>query len=207
MTQIEFERCIVNYCVPLYPKYRILPSIVIAQAILESGWGNSTLATKANALFGIKATGNEPCYTIKTNEYTADGKLYVTRAKFRAYNSWADSIKDHLKFLQSSRYTAVVGETNYRVAANELQKAGYATDPEYARKLCNLIESYGLHNYDIVATKDIDTFVKPRYCVQKGDTLTKIAAIHCMSVDSLAEINGITDKNKIKAGAILNLTW
>jgi flagellum-specific peptidoglycan hydrolase FlgJ len=128
----------------------VLASLSLAQAILESNWGTSQLAVKANALFGIKADGrwNGRTYSISTREHTGAGVITVT-AKFRAYGSWEQSIADHAAFLAaSSRYAAVIGERDYKKACVAIHKAGYATDPGYADKLVRLIETYGLAAYD-----------------------------------------------------------
>lgn len=130
----------------------ILASLTTAQAILESGWGTSALATKANALFGIKADSrwNGRVYNIKTKE-CYDGLTFDdVNAAFRAYDSWAESISDHSAFLTGSvRYAAVVGEIDYKVACSAIKAAGYATDPTYTEKLINIIETYGLKEFDI----------------------------------------------------------
>lgn len=129
----------------------VLASLTIAQAILESGWGTSELATNANALFGIKADARWPgkAYSKETKE-CYDGVNYTTvTALFRAYGSWEESVNDHSDFLVgSSRYAAVIGETNYRKAAEAIKAAGYATAPDYAEQLVRLIETYGLTTYD-----------------------------------------------------------
>lgn len=129
----------------------VLASLTIAQAILESGWGTSELAVNANALFGIKADGrwNGKAYSKETKE-CYDGVNYTTvTALFRAYNSWEESVNDHSDFLVgSSRYAAVIGETDYRKAAKAIKAAGYATAPDYADKLIDIIETYGLTSYD-----------------------------------------------------------
>lgn len=133
-------------------KYKILPSISIAQAILESNWGRSELAEKANNLFGIKGDHNGESYTVATKEFV-DGKFITVEAAFRKYPSWNESIEDHGQFFTSTNwrkdnYKKVVGETNYRTAALELSKSGYATDPNYAKKLTDLIEAHNLTEYD-----------------------------------------------------------
>ena len=129
----------------------VLASLTIAQAILESGWGTSTLAKNANALFGIKADSrwNGRVYSKSALE-CYDGVNYTSEvALFRAYDSWQHSLNDHSAFLNTgSRYKAVIGETNYRRACNAIHRAGYATGPDYARKLIDLIEKYGLTDYD-----------------------------------------------------------
>ena len=132
-------------------KSGILASLTIAQAILESGWGTSELATKANALFGIKADArwSGKAYSKDTKE-CYDGVTYTTiTALFRAYDSWAESVADHSAFLLANkRYAAVVGERDYKAACKAIKAAGYATDPGYPQKLIGLIEKYGLTVYD-----------------------------------------------------------
>lgn len=139
---------------------QVLASLTIAQAILESGWGTSGLTTKANALFGIKADSrwSGRVYSSATQE-CYDGVNFVKEtAVFRAYDCWQDSINDHSAFLlASSRYAAVIGETNYKTACTAIHAAGYATDPAYAQKLISLIETYGLTAYDAEATQAADS--------------------------------------------------
>lgn len=131
---------------------KVLASLTIAQAILESNNGNSLLTQQGNALFGIKATSSwrGKVWTGKTIEYY-DGKTATTIVDgFRAYANWEESIKDHSKLLtQASRYKAVVGEKDYKKACQAIHKAGYATDPSYAEKLIALIEKHNLVQYDI----------------------------------------------------------
>lgn len=130
---------------------RILPSLTIAQAILESGWGNSGLTIKGNALFGIKAgigwKGKR--YSSKTKE-CYDKKNFVTiTAYFRAYNSWAESVNDHTAFIASNkRYAKVLTAKDYKTACYEIAQAGYATAPNYVQSLINIIEGYKLYEYD-----------------------------------------------------------
>jgi len=181
----------------------VLASLTIAQAILESGWGTSALATKANALFGIKADArwNGKTYSIATKE-CYDGANFVTvNAKFRAYGSWEQSIADHSAFLLAySRYAAVIGQKDYRKACAAVHQAGYATDPGYADKLIRLIETYGLSAYDAVDAFEI-------YTVAKGDTLWSIAKKKLGKGGRCSEIkalNGLTG-DRIKAGQKLTL--
>lgn len=139
---------------------RILPSVTIAQAILESGWGKSELATKANNLFGIKAskdwTGDK--YTVRTAEYDKNNNKYFINADFRKYRNWSESLIDHAKFFQSTdwrknNYKAVIGETDCKKACKGLQSAGYATSKIYADQLIGLIDMYKLYKYDDVVIK------------------------------------------------------
>ena len=135
--------------------HKILPSITGAQAALETGWGGSSLANPPyNNFFGIKAgddwTGE--VVTLPTQEW--DGSRYITiNDTFRAYPTLDDSIADHAAFFTSTawrvnNYRRVVGEMDYKVASQALQDSGYATDPGYARKLINIIETYNLQSWD-----------------------------------------------------------
>ena len=134
----------------------VLASVTLAQAILESRWGLSGLAVIGNALFGIKAGASwkGKVYDADTNE-CYDGKTFEkVHAVFRAYDSWAESVKDHAALLTgNARYAAVVGEADYKAACLALQAAGYATDPQYAEKLIEVIESNGLTVYDGAAAE------------------------------------------------------
>jgi flagellum-specific peptidoglycan hydrolase FlgJ len=147
--QAEFIQKVAEGAIDSYKKYNIFPSITIAQAILESGWGQSGLTGKGNNLFGVKAYGwNGAVVDMLTAEYNSDGSKYYVVASFRGYNSWAESIEDHSKVLLNDRYADVRSATNYRAAAEALRAGGYATDPEYPQLLISIIESYGLYQYD-----------------------------------------------------------
>jgi LysM repeat protein len=119
-------------------------SITLAQGMLESSYGRSTLATKGNNHFGIK------CHSSWTG-----AKIFHDDNRrgecFRAYNSALESYRDHSEFLvNGSRYSGLftLSKTDYKGWAHGLKKAGYATDPKYAHLLIGKIEEYGLHAYD-----------------------------------------------------------
>ena len=145
-------------------KEGILPSITAAQAILESGWGSSQLAKAPNNnLFGIKDSEDwhGAIVTVPTQEYL-NGDYITVNAAFRKYASWNDSVVDHAKFFTSTEwrkdnYRKVVNETDYRIAAQELKNAGYATDPSYPGKLIRLIEAYKLYEWDAMCNNSIST--------------------------------------------------
>jgi len=123
---------------------KVPASITLAQGMLESGNGNSELATKANNHFGIK------CHTEWKGEtfYKDDDK---PNECFRKYKSVLDSYKDHADFLSSrDRYKGLfeLEITDYKGWARGLKAAGYATNPNYADQLISLIERYKLHEYD-----------------------------------------------------------
>ena len=128
----------------------ILPSVTIAQAILESGWGKSGLTVKGNALFGVKAGTSWKGKRLSLQTWEVyDGQRVDIVDAFRAYDSWEESVADHSDFLRSlSRYKAIVGNTDAEEVCRLLQKAGYATAPEYAETLIKLIRLHDLTEYD-----------------------------------------------------------
>jgi flagellum-specific peptidoglycan hydrolase FlgJ len=134
-----------------YKQYKVLPSITIAQAILESEWGRSGLTVKANNLFGIKAYNwNGPYVEMQTAEYY-NGQKVMEMAKFRQYMTLDDSILDHGKFLNDNiryRQAGLFNATNYTGQAIALRAAGYATDYNYPTLLMGLIMQYNLEQYD-----------------------------------------------------------
>lgn len=158
-TQNDFFNKIKDGAIKGWKTHKVLPSISLAQAALESAWGKSELATKGNNLFGIKGTYNGNSVTVKTSEFV-NGAWIKVDAKFRKYPTWNESIEDHGTFFNSSEwrkknYKDVIGETDYKKAANALQKAGYATDPTYSNKLIKLIEEYKLNQWDNLKEENI----------------------------------------------------
>ena len=138
-----------------YKEYKILPSITIAQAILESSWGESDLAQIYNNLFGIKADSSwkGEYVTLETFEFY-DTKIEY---KFRVYSNKNQSIKDHAKFLvDNQRYKkyGVFEAKTYIEQAYALQNAGYSTAEDnsgqkrYAKDLIELIRQYNLQLID-----------------------------------------------------------
>ena len=150
----------------------ILPSVVIAQAILESGWGKSELATKgANALFGIKKNGwTGKTYIKSATEQRADGSYYtVDNTEWRAYDSWEDSVIDHNTYIATRerskgvlRYAEIIGNTDAKKVCQLLQKCNYSTDLNYPNKLLNLITEHDLTQYDTEENKSM------KICIDAG---------------------------------------
>ena len=125
-------------------KYRIPASITLAQGLLESGAGQSTLARKSNNHFGIKCGSDWRGKTVSHDD-DARGEC------FRAYKHPKQSYEDHSKFLANRpRYASLfkLDITDYKGWARGLKKAGYATNPRYAEQLIDIIELYDLHRYD-----------------------------------------------------------
>jgi flagellar protein FlgJ len=120
---------------------------MLGQAALESGWGKREIkaadGSTSHNIFGIKASPNWKGQTVDamTTEYV-NGVAYQKVEKFRAYNSYGDAFKDYAKLIsENPRYQNVLqsgGDANR--FASEMQKAGYATDPQYAQKLARVIK-------------------------------------------------------------------
>ena len=154
----KFIKEIKSQSIENYKKYKILPSITIAQAILESGWGESDLSKKFNNLFGIKA---DPSWqgdfvTLETSEYNG----IKINDKFRAYEEKSQSIADHGQFLvENKRYEnhGVFDAKTYINQAKALEEAGYSTVEDedgnkiYAKSLISLIQQYNLQIIDSIA--------------------------------------------------------
>lgn len=124
-------------------KYQIPASITLAQGLLESSAGRSTLATEANNHFGIKCGGTwTGPYVLRNDD--------APNEKFRKYRSAAESYEDHSRFLQGRRYQALfrLSPTDYKGWARGLKAAGYATSPTYAESLIRIIEMYNLQQFD-----------------------------------------------------------
>lgn len=131
----------------LQKQTQLFASITIAQAILESDWGRSDLAVEANNLFGIKGAFNEKSSVMPTDEFI-NGERITIDDSFKKYETIQESMSDHMEFLKGSTYAEIKISKNYREAAVALQKGGYATDPEYAEKLIQIIEEFNLNQYD-----------------------------------------------------------
>ena len=130
-------------------KTGIPASITLAQAALESSWGERA---PGNNLFGIKAdkSWTGPTVDVPTHE-VAHGQRIAVTCPFRRYSSWLDSMVDHAQFLlKNPRYAKCFKQTDGAGWARELQAAGYATDPDYAKKLIDIMRGRNLAFYDQV---------------------------------------------------------
>ena len=144
--QLEFVNSIINGAISAYKKYGVLPSLTLAQAILETGWGKSKIG---NNIFGIKARESWTGKTkrVKTKEWE-NGHYKTITDTFRDYDSIEESIEDHAKLLTTKRYQAVINSKDYKEACRTVKECGYATSPTYTKSLTDLVEKYGLNQYD-----------------------------------------------------------
>lgn len=150
MTNNKFIEMIGKAAVAEYARFQILPSLTIAQAILESNWGKSMLSQKAFNFFGMKAGSawRGATYSAKTQEQTPAGQAFTIHADFRAYANVQAGIRGYYVFLQYPRYQNLKGVTDYKEACRLIRADGWATDTKYTEKLISLIEKYGLTKYD-----------------------------------------------------------
>lgn len=133
--------------------YPLFSSVVIAQAICESGWGQSKIMMKANAIFGIKATSSwkGKVYNANTQE-CYDGSTYTNiTACFRAYDSLAESIADYFDLILGlSRYQGAINKSSPLECITAIKNGGYATSPTYINTIMSIINSNNLTKYDNV---------------------------------------------------------
>ena len=123
-------------------------SVTVAQAILETGWGKHTVGEAKN-LFGIKGGGPAGSVRAPTREYR-NGQWVTVDADFAKYDNFEQSIADHARFfLRNRRYArALQFKGDPDTFAREIHKAGYATAPDYATKLIELMRQHDLYRFD-----------------------------------------------------------
>lgn len=179
-------------------KYGVPASIILGQALLESGSGTGSLCVQANNHFGIKCGNDWSGQSVRYDDDAVD-------ECFRKYNNPNDSFSDHSQFLTGKkRYTSLfnLDKTDYKAWAKGLKEAGYATDELYPSKLITLIEKYQLYQYDlnidVLSNRNQNKIpetnaVFESHTVAKGDTLYSISKKYNVSVDDLKKNNTITD--------------
>jgi hypothetical protein len=145
MSNQDFINKIVRGAQKGYEKYGVLPSVTIAQAINESGWGGSYLAKTDNNLFGIKYPGNhDPDITVTQGSWATDDGGYYAK-----YESWDDSVEDHGYFLKNnSRYAAAIGLKDADAQVKAIADAGYATESDYHQITMQILNENNLTQYD-----------------------------------------------------------
>lgn len=149
--QFASKEDFVNKLLPIARQFAapagISPLAVVAQAALETGWGQRVMAhshgDSSHNLFGIKVGSRwqGPRVNVKTLEYE-NGVAQPKREHFRAYSSFAESVKDYVELMKKPRYQHALAQGEHPAEfAKQLQKAGYATDPHYADKMKRILDS------------------------------------------------------------------
>ena len=147
----QFVIQIANYVRKYAPQYGIkVYSPIIAQAIHESGWGESSLSAKYHNYFGLKCgtlwTGKSVNLSTK-EEYTA-GTLTTIKSNFRVYDTMEEGVKGYFEFIQLSRYSNLKGVTSPRQYLQNIKNDGYATGSQYVDHTMALINLYNLTQFD-----------------------------------------------------------
>ena len=199
-------------------RWKIPASITLAQGLFESGAGQSELVRKGNNHFGIKCNG----WTGRKIYHDDDARNEC----FRAYDSPFESFEDHSRFLvNGQRYRNLFNlkTTDYKGWARGLKAAGYATNPQYADKLIEIIQLYKLYEYDnakradrfmVEHTKDrnvggealhpIKTFNKNYYLIaRRGDTFKSIGEEVEISYRKLAKYNERSKNDRLTEGEVI----
>lgn len=198
---------VVNEYIRRQGEYRLYPSTVLAMAALESGY-NLNAAT----LFGIKGEGKE----FDTNE-CIDGSWINIKASFKMYPSIAASVQGLYDLMQIERYHPACECTDWEEECRQVQKCGYATDPDYADKLINIVNSYQLTMFNNIeeTTDEPEVPAEPYiYIVQSGDTLWDIVKNYygynndtdiADKVNEIVEFNDLGNPDIIYAGEQITL--
>lgn len=151
MTHKEFIEVIAKYVIKYANDYGIkVHSPIIAQAILESGWGGNTLASKYNNFFGLKCGGSWKGKSVNMatkEEYTV-GTLTDIRANFRVYDSIEDGVKGYFEFINYSRYSNLKGVEEPEEYCRRIKADGYATSSTYVTNLMRVIRDNNLTRFD-----------------------------------------------------------
>ncbi len=199
-------------------KWKVPASITLAQGLLESAAGQSTLATQGNNHFGIKCHGWSGATVYRDDDRANEC--------FRAYPSVYDSYEDHSRFLATGqRYKSLFSLriTDYKGWAKGLKAAGYATNPRYAQSLIDIIERYQLTQYDkersydkflVDRARDASVSGQPLHPIyiynknyylyaRRGDTFRSIADEVGISYRKLARYNERNKKDVLEEGEII----
>lgn len=129
-------------------QYGLFPSVILAQAALESDFGRSGLARDYHNYFGVKGSSRHKSVYLPTQEFI-NGQWLTKEEPFRIYRNSEDALKDYARLITGlSRYQPVVQAESPEQAAVALYQGGYATDPVYAEKVIDLIHTYQLKKYD-----------------------------------------------------------
>ena len=205
MDNNKFIQQIGKAAVKYYEKYKILPSLTIAQAILESNWGRSGLAISCHNYFGMKWA--EGCGTdykeYLTKEQKPSGEIYTITARFRKYKSLEEGIKGYYDFLKYPRYKNLVGVTDYEEACKLIRLDGWATSLSYTNSLVKLIQRYKLTTYDQEVLGKPKAKKKSKYYKKyTGKSVSLVDALKAVKVS-----NTLANRKKIaKANGIKNYT-
>ena len=206
---------VVNEYIRRKGQKRLFPSTVLAMAALESGYN-----LNAETLFGIKGEGQ----VLDTTEYI-DGKYVNVKDSFKLYPSISASVQGLYDLMQIERYHPACECEDWEEECRQIQKCGYATDPNYSDKLISIVNSYQLTMFNSLDKMTVDSTENiiddinnseeiPEYIVQSGDNLWNIVkdfynltdnSAIAIKVDEISTYNNIENPSIIYAGQILKM--
>ena len=170
MTNSEFIEQIATYVKKYAYLYGIeVHSPIIAQAILESGWGKSSLASKYHNYFGLKCGGawNGKSVNMATQEEYTVGVMTDIRDNFRVFDSMEDGVKGYFDFINYSRYANLKGVKDPEEYCRRIKADGYATSSRYVDSLLRVIRENNLTRFDT------DEPIKEEPKKEDGDDMRK----------------------------------
>lgn len=185
---------VVNEYIRRKGQKRLFPSTVLAMAALESGYN-----LNAKTLFGIKGDG----VVLDTTEYL-NGEYVNIKDSFKCYPSILASVQGLYDLVQWERYDRATSSTDFEEECRMVQACGYATDPDYAKKLINIVNSYQLTMFNNIeeTTDETEAPTEPHvYIVQSGDTLWNIIKEYYgfnNDTDIANKLNEIVEFNDIR---------
>lgn len=178
-----------DIAVSKYKETKILPSLVIAQAILESGYGTSELALNACNYFGLNhyndsVTSKYPIYTMLAPQQSTNGWVY-NKENFCKFNSIEECCECLFNWYNRDKYKELHGIRDYQQACKFVQDKGYATDSSYSVKLINIILKHRLYEYDDIVLSEkgyyvqIGYFENYEYAVKQRDKAIELGFTDC----------------------------
>ncbi|WP_125709657.1 glucosaminidase domain-containing protein [Companilactobacillus zhongbaensis] len=182
-------------------------SVMIAQAMIESGWGTSGLASAPNYnLFGIKGAYKGTAVNMPTQEDDGSGNLYSIQSDFKKYPSYKESLEDYVSLIrggvsgnpQMYARTWKSNTSSYKDATAFLT-GKYATDTTYADKLNNIIEKYNLTRFDEADSDEQNE----TYVFAQGDTLQSVADKFNITLETLMRLNNLKTSSYVYPGKTL----
>lgn len=205
------QTAFLNMIVPLVQQYaqayghnECAVAAVIAQAIIESGWGKSTLASRYHNYFGMKcgSTWAGKSVNMTTKEEYQAGVLTTIKDNFRVYDSPEEGVKGYFEFVKAGRYSNLLSAMTTRVYLEFIRQDGYATSSTYVENCMNVVNTYDLEQYNqfnAQATNPTTGITASQYFPTSNYTgLSIVDALKSIGVDSsktyrtkIATANGI----------------
>lgn len=185
MEHSEFIKWLGEKVIATYSKYKILPSLIIAQGILESGWGNTELAREYCNYFGLKWYNDSVCrpygaVNMMTKEEYQVGHVTSIITPFCVFDNVEQSIDCLCRwYWERPKYAELIGCTDYRKACLLVKQCGYATDSRYTNKLIRLIDDYNLFKFDdMVLTSGKGWYVQVGYFENYDNVVAMVNRLH-----------------------------